>query len=499
MHFLDHTPENREVNRSLRLLLFDGICSQILGVFTTGAILVAFALHMGASNVVIGLIAAIPPFAQILQIPAIYLVNLGKRRRVVVAMLVLGRLVWIVPAAAPFFVPPPYRIPLLLACMLVFFGCNSIAGCAWNSWMRDLIPERVMGAYFARRFAIATGVGALLSIFAGVGVDLYGDTFGSPLGAYSILFLLAGLAGMVGTVFLMQTKEPAMERVSGVSMITALREPFHDANYRKLLVFLGWWSIAVNIAAPFFTVYMLKLLGLSMAWVLGLSVLSQLVNVVFYQLWGGISDRFSNKSVLSVSGTLFILTFLIWPFTTFPEPHSLTIPLLVIIHALAGVSTAGVTLCAGNIALKAAPYGRATAYLAVNALISGLAATFAPILAGLAADWFDLQQLRFDFTWISDGEVHREYVLHALNLGSYDFLFVIAFVVGLYAMHRLLAVREEGEVKEEVVLQELYSEVRRIARHASNVAGLRHLTYFPYSLVRYVSRASESGRDTPRD
>ncbi len=48
-------------------------------------------------------------------------------------------------------------------------------------------------------------------------------------------------------------------------------------------------------------------------------------------------------------------------------------------------------------------------------------------------------------------------------------------------LHRLLAVREEGEVEEKVVLSELLNEVRRAGRSISNIAGMRHLTHFPYA------------------
>lgn len=113
-----------------------------------------------------------------------------------------------------------------------------------------------------------------------------------------------------------------------------------------------------------------------MSIILGLSVLSQVVNVLFFRLWGFLADRFSNKSVLAASsGPMLVITIALWPFTTLPESYVLTIPLLVLIHALAGMSTAGVMLCSANIALKLAPHGKATAYLAGNALISGVTAT----------------------------------------------------------------------------------------------------------------------------
>ena len=231
---------------------------------------------------------------------------------------------------------------------------------------------------------------------------------------------------------------------------------------------------------------MLKRLGMSIAAVLALSVLSQVFNVLFFRVWGRLADRFSNKSVLMVSGSLFVISIILWPFLTMPEEHVLTIPLLVVIHVLTGVSTAGVTLCSANIALKSAPYGKATAYLASNALVNGLAATAAPILAGIAADWFSTKELSLAFRWISLESGAKPFEIPAFDLRGLDFLFVIAFLLGQYALHRLLAVKEEGEVEEDVVVNELYGQVRKAVRHVSNVAGLRQLTYFPYAILKEI-------------
>ena len=99
---------------------------------------------------------------------------------------------------------------------------------------------------------------------------------------------------------------------------------------------------------------------MSLGFVLMLSVLSQVINVGLCRIWGRLADRFSNKSVLTVSGWMFIISILLWPFLTLPEKHLMTIPLLIVIHILAGISTAGINLCSGNIALKAAPQGKAT-------------------------------------------------------------------------------------------------------------------------------------------
>ena len=271
-------------------------------------------------------------------------------------------------------------------------------------------------------------------------------------------------------------------------LFSMLAGPFRDENFRQLLIFMGSWNFAINLAGPFFTVYMLKRLNLSMSIVLAMAVLSQIFNVLFLRLWGRLADRFSNKAVLSASGPLFILSIAMWPFTTMPESYFMTIPLLILIHSLAGMSTAGIALSSGNIALKAAPRGAATAYLASNALVSGLAATVAPLIAGVTADWFSAQELSVTFKWTSSATMLHEIAVPALNLRGLDFLFIIAVIAGSYAIHRLIVVREQGEVEEGEVMQELSMEVRKAVKHVSNVAGMRTLTYFPYGMVNRMFR-----------
>jgi len=477
-----------ELRRGLGMLLFDGVCSQTMGVFTGGAFLVAFALLLGASNTVIGLLAAIGPLTQILQIPTIFLVeSVALRKALVVASSFLSRLAWPVVAALPWLVAADQRIAALLVCLIAYFALGTVSSCAFNSWMRDLVPKEEMGRYFSKRLAVMTAVGAVLTIAAGFWIEWGTKRFAGEFVGYSVLFLVGAVFGILGVYFLSRIPEPRMRVEPAAGVFSVLAEPFRMSNFRQLLVFLGSWNFAINLAAPFFVVYMITRLQMSMPLVLALSVLSQVVNVVFLRLWGRLADRFSNKSVLGVSGPLFVLSILFWPFLTLPDKHVLTLPLLVLIHALAGMSTAGVTLCSGNIALKLAPQGRATSFLAVNSLVNGVAATVAPIIAGIAADAFAGEQLTVSLRWISTEVGVTRFDAPAIALRGLDFVFVVAVLLGLYALHRLLAIKEEGDVQEGVVATELYGEVRKAFRHVSNVAGLRHLTYFPYMRLMEIA------------
>jgi MFS family permease len=208
------------------------------------------------------------------------------------------------------------------------------------------------------------------------------------------------------------------------------------------------------------------------------------MNFVFLKIWGRYTDRFSNKSVLAISGPLFILSILVWTFTTMPEKYFLTIPLLIAIHIVMGLASAGVSLASGNISLKLAPKGQATSYLASNAIVNSVAAGIAPILGGKFADFFDGRALAWTLKYTSPG---KEFILPTLDLQQWDFFFAFAFIIGLYSLHRLAMVKEIGEVEEKVVAQELLSEVRTQVRTLSSVEGIKQMVEMPFTVVKNLT------------
>jgi MFS family permease len=484
----EETLNESQIQSALKNVIKDGVASQAMGILTGGAFLVAFAVKLGASNFVIGLLAAIGPLAQLLQLPSIFIVErIRNRRLITVVAAALSRICWLIIALSPFIFPAKIAITVLLILLAVVSAFGAVSGCSWNSWMRDLIPENIMGSFFSKRMRVATGVGIALSIIAALYLDFWKKQFASQeLAGYSILFFIGFAFGILGVYFLAKTPEIRMPRIQERAKIFKLLSlPFRDENFRKLIAFMCSWNFAVNLAGPFFMVYMLKRLGLSMSFIIALSIVSQVMNFTFLKIWGKYTDRFSNKSVLAISGPLFIISILAWTFTTMPEKHFLTIPLLIIIHVVMGLSSAGVSLASGNISLKLAPKGQATAYLAANTITNSIAAGIAPILGGRFADFFAGRELAWTLNYKSPT---GEFSLATLNLQQWDFFFALAFLIGLYAIHRLAMVKETGEVEEKIVAQELINEVRTQVRILSSVEGLRQMVSFPISVVRNITK-----------
>lgn len=471
--------EEPEVRQALKMLHWDAVFSQITFVLTMGPFMITFGVLLGASNLVVGLLGAVGPLSQILQIPAVLLVeHTRQRKRITVLSAFVGRGIWFIVATAPLWTPGPWRVWPFLLLLSGYYVLNAITGCAFGSWVRDAVPENRMATFFSKRMMLATAAGAGVSLLAGMGVDLYKAHFGDALGAYAIIYLAGAVTGYMGLIALSRVPEPEMRPVPRGGILQVFSTPYADLKFRALVLFIGSWFFAINFSGPFFAVYMVKNLQLSMTWILGLTVLSQLANVFSFRMWGRICDRYNNKSVLNFAVPMYFLCLLLWPLMNTPG-HRMALVMAIVFHALAGIATAGVNLSANNLLLQSAPRGRATPYLAFNALVQGVAASIAPIVAGCAADLFDQYDLSIVLNWrVSDPAHPLALSVPALHLHGLDFVFLLSFIFGLYAVHRLLAVREEGEVPHSIVRRELFAEIERFVRNVSTVAGLRSVGEF---------------------
>ncbi len=488
-----------ERTRGLRFLFYDGLCGHAMTLLVTGAFLPGMAVALGAGNLAIGLLASLAPISQMLQIPAILLVERIRMRKLLAVSLALAaRLMLLFVAAIPFVPFGEHAVLAFFVFMCVFFSLASASGCSFNSWIKDLIPGEVLGAYLARRLSAATALGAALTVGAGFGIDGLTEVLRAPDKAYGLVFATAGMIGLLGVWILSRVPEPAMApRASGYGWIASLLEPVRDVNFRKLLAFTALWSFTITMAGAFFTVYMLRRVGLDMGTVIILAVLGQITNVYFFGLWGGIADRFSNQSVLKAVVPLYILVILLYPFTTLPERYTFTIPLLVVIHVLGGVSTAGFTLCAGNIALKLAPAGKATAYLGANAFCAGIAASVSPLIGGTIGHIFASREISIALSYRPNIALEEALVVPALNFQGLDFVFFFAAGFGLWAVQRLGRVEEEGTVSESAVREEVFASMRRTFASTSNMSGARRMAFFPYEMLRRTARRTRIDPPSP--
>lgn len=463
-------------------MVLEGAFSRAMEGLTGGVVLAGFALALGASDFEIGLVAAIPFLAQLAHVPAVALIRLAPDRKPLVVWAALGaRALFFAMALVPFLDLPVRPVTALVPLLVAYATIATLGGGAWQVWVRELVPRETLGAYFGKRMAVLSGVGLVTILVAGQFLERFP---GDERVAFAILFAAGGVAGLVSAAVLGTAPSARSDALAREGLVAMLREPIADANYRRVLVFLAAWGFAANIALPFLSVMMLRTLGFSFGAVTALAAVSQLSNVLGLRLWAPLTDRFGNKPVLGLAGSVFLVGMAAWAFLP-KTPSNATLLLAGFVHVLLGFALAGLDIASNGVVMKLAKEEDAPAYLASASVVKAVAAGVAPLVGGLLATF--LSTRRFSVRLALDVE-GSERGVNAVSFIGHEYLFLVSVVLCLYALHRLLAFHEEGEAAPGEVVRAMRREVGAVG----SIAGIRQFAHAASYVVEAAYRFERS-------
>jgi MFS family permease len=424
------TVENTSWQRTLRLSLADAALSTTLQTLTTGVFLTGFGLAIGASQIQIGILAALPTLGNVAQIVGSYFIErTGQRKWLCLWAALIARTIWFAILTAPLVIIGQSRSAVawwIVLMMAASSGIAAVGGVAWLSWMKDLVPNGHRADFLSRRNQIGTGLALTLSIAAGLFLDWWNMRWQDAVGGFGVVFGVAAACGLGALPFLWATPDapmPIASRREPFSRFITL--PFRDSNFLRLVIFYAFWNLGVNLASPFFNVYMLRELHLPFWFVTLVTTIAGVSSLAANRFWVRLSAHFGNKPIvfLATLGNAFFP--LPWIFIDRPWAW-----VLLLVH-LSGVFNSVLVLGPNNIMFKLAPDRNASAYLAVFNAIVGPATAVAPVLGGLLASAL--------------GAVH--WSLGPAVLSGVKFVFLASFVLRLSSLlliHRVAEPESKG-------------------------------------------------------
>lgn len=484
---------DQQVKSGLKLIIGDGLTAEAMVTLTGGTFLMAMAVGMGASNFQIGLLASLPTFTNIFQLISIWLVQkYNNRRAVMVISSFFARTPLFIIGLLPFLFSTGTSVQVLIFLLSLHYFFGSIAGASWNSWMKDLVPENILGTYFSRRSRLTQTLNVVLSLALALGLDYIKKYYPQmELTAYSIMFVLGAIIGMLGVYYLSRTPEPR-SYLAKENVFKLFRKPLKDKNFKQLLAFNSFWAFALNIATPFFSVYMMKSLHLPLSTIIGLGLLAQVSSIFSIQMWGRYSDKYSNKTIMRISAPIYIACILAWTFTAMGSSNIFTLGLLALINVFTGISTAGINLALNNICLKLSPKDEAIVYISARNVIVASVSAVGPIVGGWMADFFSKRSLQWSINWQGP---KGNTVLSLLELHNWNFLFVIGGLLAIASLYLLKNLKEEGEVEKGIVIGKMRVAFREtVKKRTRKEAILAFLTFpvtYPAALTNKVKNRIE--------
>jgi len=471
-----------------RIIMNDTFFTQSVLTLTTGVFITGFALKLHAPALVIGLLVAIPCLAQLLQLPSVALVGrCASLKNLIMRSMLLGRLTLLSFAVIPFCTSNQLALTALVIFYALYACLSAVSTCAWNAWVRDTINPDELGQFFSKKLALSSLITLLLTFTGGVFID-WGATHLSKIHApvYSLLFFFTAVLGIIGVIPLRKIRENASLHLikrssspeilhdlsnSGIDASSVMTEssvskslnagfkasirhlfkPFKESNYRNLIGFLSVYDFSINLAIPFLTVYMLNTLHYSMGLVSAITIISQLANYFFLPTWGKIADRYSNRSVLMICGPIQLFCIFVWCVFVLPGVTETTLPIVIAIHVILGIGTAGVSLANGNIAMKLSPADRTAPHMACTNMMASLASGASPLLTG----------------WASQNFAHINLGIPGFENSCWYFIFSLACLMGCMGLVQLTKVEESGTVRTRQLIRDLLIEpTQKHIRHS---------------------------------
>ena len=472
----DNLTDN-QVQSGLKYFINEGLAAEAMATFTGGTFLVAMAVLLNASNFQIGLLAALPILTNIFQLGSIWLVQKYKNRRAIsVICSFLARVPLFVIGLLPLIFSTGTSVNVLLFFLFFHYFFTSVSGASWNSWFKDIIPEKILGTYTSRRTRMIQVLNVTLSLAVAMLIDhIKSDYPKYELTVYTIMFVLGGIVGMLGVYYLSQAPEPKTT-LEDEKLLKLFSKPLKDKNFRNLLTFHSFYAFATSLALPFFVVYMMKTIGLSFAWIIALGLLAKFGSIFSLKFWGAFSDKYSNKTIISICAPTFITCILSWTFVAMTPNKQASIILLIIIHIVSGVSAAGIDLAISNLAVKLAPKNEAIAYISARNIVVAVFSAVSPMIGGLMADFFSTHHLIWNIAWQGPAGVST---FRLLELQNWNFFFVISAVLALLSIRLVKKIKEDGEVQKETVTIVMRKSVRRGIRKNISTEGIKERMTHP--------------------
>ena len=384
--FLSAIPDAR-IRASLMASTIDGGLWALMYGFAEYFIL-PFAIFFGANALQTSLVQGMGQLgvavAQLLG--AALVARFGMRKRISRVAVGFHALSWLAVFAVAALTRDPWTIVLFYS-LGVFV--SSIASPGWLSWMNDLVPMSMRGAFWGKRNTVLGVVQFAAIAVAGLALR-FAEPRGGTLLAFGILFGLAALSRASCVVFLGIQHDPALDpapggdkgeagraaavgapgrrgpRAGGRGFLSFLRS-LPRGGFGRFAIFSVLMNFSINVMGPVLPVFLLKSMGLDYFSYTAVTMVSMVLSYVAMSYWGPLTDRFGNRRILLVTAGALPLLALGWVFAK-------NVPAMLALQAFSGFVLAGFNLSTTNYIFDSERKDRIASTMAnFNALNNGMA------------------------------------------------------------------------------------------------------------------------------
>jgi MFS family permease len=402
----------RSIKKTKILSFFEGGFYNGFFIITQGFISTGLALAFNANELIISFFGVLPAISQIVQLFSPYFLRkTGSRKKAILTAASISRYTtFLIPVALAIGFRNQYLFVIYM-CFFSFF--TSIVGNIWLSLMKDIVTEN-SGKYFGLRNIFLTVINIIFTLLYSFILDNFPGVTG-----FIIVSIIASISATLSAIILNYHYYPPKEIKIAKNIFSS---SFKNPVFKKYLNFSGFWNFAIAFAGPFFSYHLIVNLKMSYAFLGTLNVLTGLVSMFFYWIWGMLSDKIGNRPVAEF-GTLTAASIpLIYLFVNVNP-----VPLLFLDSLTTAVAWSAVNLSLFTIMMEIFDREKTEEYFSVLSFSNGVSAIIGALAGGLLASYLKYINLNFLGT----------------GFNGVQFLFLGAFLLRLFAFTKLRKVQSK--------------------------------------------------------
>lgn len=333
--------------------------------------LAIYALFLGASKFLIGLLSGLPQLIKLIFQPMWGVITESIRKKVI--LIIIGKIAWALLWIPIAFVKNPIHLILLVTLQSFFTAALTPA---WTSLLIKIIPSYKRGKAKAN-----------INVFSESGAffgSLIGGFLLNKFGFIPFVFYMACFFSILSRIPFGIAEEPKSV-VFKRNLKSILRESYNISQIfkfkelAKLAISISFLHFACSLAGPFFSVYIIEGLGGSKLDIAIISAIGSISAIAFYKPWGTLVDFLGRKTVML--SCIIPISFL--PFIYFITPN---VFLLYLYAFIVNMSWSGFNLAVFAYLADVIPKEKTPSLISLYNLFTGITSIIGPIIGGFLAE-----------------------------------------------------------------------------------------------------------------
>ncbi|MDD3083703.1 MAG: MFS transporter [Candidatus ainarchaeum sp.] len=375
--------------KDLNLSILEGFFAVIL-LSASISFIIPFAIYLGANSLEIGFLTAFPAlFAAWLQLFSIRIIDIFKKVKKMVIFFTLIQALLFIPIMFLPFMLKQNQVFWLIIFYTLSLTLGSLAGPVWQSWMKSIVPKKIIGSFFGFRnsivgissFAFLLLFGFSLKVFdAHLGIVFFG------------IFLMGTLGRLIGTFIFFKISEPKQKttfekRVRFIGFLKNIRKN----KFGYFILYGSLMTFGLALTGPFISYHFLENIGLKNDYFMYTILIStaMIAAIIGMNYWGKIVNQFGSIKTLKATSMLIIF---------FPILYILirTPTFLIFVQFLDGLIFSGFNLALATFVFDYSSQKKIIRFGTYQAIFFGTAIFLGAIISGF------IQTIEFNFLIISN-------------------------------------------------------------------------------------------------